>query len=47
MTGLDRATTTYENGSTAITTIAYNNQSLRGGISRANSASTSYGYDGV
>ena len=45
--GLDRATTTYENGSTAIATIAYNNQGLRAGISRANPATTAYGYDGV
>ena len=45
--GLDRATVTRENGGTAIVSLGYNNQGLRAGISRASSATTAYGYDGV
>ena len=45
--GLDRASATYENGSTAINWFTYNAQGLRNAIGRANSATTSYSYDGV
>jgi RHS repeat-associated protein len=45
--GMDRATVTHENGGTAITTLSYNSQGLRSGVSRSNSTTTSYGYDGI
>jgi len=45
--GMDRPTVTHENGGTAITTLSYNTQGLRSGISRSNSTTTSYGYDGI
>jgi RHS repeat-associated protein len=43
--GLDRATTTYQNGSTALFTFSYDVLGRRAGITRENSTSTTYAYD--
>lgn len=43
--GLDRATTTYENGGTWLFTLSYDPLGRRAGITRANGTSTTYTYD--